>query len=195
VDKRARTATEERKKKMETNWFYTVDGQEKKGPVPESELRQLLASGQVTAVTLVWCEGMANWAPAGQVAGLQPPVATGAAPAAGTPPAGAPIPPGLTSWMTFVAVMKMIHGIIMCLTCVGAIAGVPKIISSVNFLNAKNMLATMPVVDPAMLPFLEKLRVGFKALGWSIIGIFIMVPLIILLEVLVFAAFLPHHWH
>ena len=50
---------------METNWFYTVDGQEKKGPVPESELRQLLASGQVTAATLVWREGMANWAPAG----------------------------------------------------------------------------------------------------------------------------------
>ena len=105
---------------------------------------------------------------------------------------GVPVPQGLTSWMTFVAVMKMIHGVIMCLTCIGAIAGVPKIISSVNFLNAKNMLAAMPSVDPAMLPFLEKLRVGFKALGWSIIGLFIFVVLVIILEVVFFAAFMPN---
>jgi len=173
---------------MDRTWFYAADGLDKKGPVPESELKQLLASGQLTAATLVWSEGLANWAPAGSIAALQAPGAVTA-----TPPVGVPVPPGLTSWMTFVAIMKMIHGIIMCLTCIGAIAGVPKIISSVNFMNAKNMLATMPTVDPAMLPFLEKLRVGFKALGWSIIGIFIMVPLIILVEVLVFAAYLPHH--
>lgn len=178
---------------MDRTWFYAADGQDKKGPVSDGEMKQLLASGQLTAATLVWSEGMANWAPAGSIAGLQAPGAVTAGPVAGTPAGGVPVPPGLTSWMTFVAIMKMIHGVIMCLTCIGAIAGVPKIISSVNFMNAKNMLATMPTVDPAMLPFLEKLRVGFKALGWSIIGIFIMVPLIILIEVLVFAAYLPHH--
>jgi len=88
-------------------------------------------------------------------------------------------------------VMKMIHGIIMCLTCIGAIAGVPKIIAAVNLLNAKNMLATMPAIDPAMQPFLEKLRVGFKALGWSIIGLFIMVVAVIILELLLFATLIP----
>ncbi|MCX7009310.1 MAG: DUF5362 family protein [Kiritimatiellaeota bacterium] len=186
---------------MEKNWCYSADGQDKKGPMPESELKQLLAGGQIPAGTLVWSEGMANWAPASSVAALQQQSAVAASPAAAamaTPAAatgGAQIPAGLTSWMTFVAVMKMIHGVILCLTCIGAIAGVPKIISSVNFLNAKNLLATMPAVDPAMLPFLEKLRVGFKALGWSIIGLFIMVVVVIILELVLFATLftrMPH---
>ncbi len=180
---------------MEKNWFYTQDGQEKKGPVTAGEVRQLLAGGQLTASSLVWCEGMANWTQAGSVAELQAPAAAGAAPVAAQPVAGAPVPQGLTSWMTFVAVMKMIHGVLLCITCVGAIAGVPKIISSLNFLNAKNMLAAMPTVDPAMLPFLEKLRVGFKALGWSIIGLFIMVLVVIILEAAVFMVFIPWGRH
>lgn len=182
---------------MEKNWYYSADGQDKKGPLPESELKQLLAGGQVPAGTLVWSEGMANWAPASSIASLLQSVATPAdkASVVALPATGVPVPTGLTSWMTFVAVMKMIHGILLCLTCIGAIAGVPKIISSMNFLNAKNMLATMPTVDPAMLPFLEKLRVGFKALGWSIIGLFIMVIVVIILEVAIFATLIPRMAH
>lgn len=179
---------------MEKNWYYSADGQEKKGPVVESALKQMLASGQISATTLVWSEGMANWAPANTATVLQAqaaPVVPAATAITVVSGGGAVVPQGLGSWMGFVAVMKMIHGIIMCLTCIGAIAGVPKIIAAVNLLNAKNMLATMPVIDPAMQPFMEKLRVGFKALGWSIIGLFIMVVLVIILEVLLFATLIP----
>ena len=47
------------------NWYYEKAGQ-RQGPVPESELDRLLASGEINAATLVWSEGMANWTPLGQ---------------------------------------------------------------------------------------------------------------------------------
>jgi len=47
-------------------WYY-AQNQEQKGPVSESELATLVASGIVNDQTLVWCAGMANWQPYGQV--------------------------------------------------------------------------------------------------------------------------------
>ncbi len=44
------------------NWYYDQGGQ-RQGPVEEAELDRLIASGTVRPETLVWCEGMANWAP------------------------------------------------------------------------------------------------------------------------------------
>ena len=47
------------------NWYYDQGGQ-RQGPIPEAELDRLLASGTITLSTLVWCEGMADWAPLGK---------------------------------------------------------------------------------------------------------------------------------
>ena len=47
------------------NWYYDLGGQ-RQGPVPEPELDRLLAGGTITTSTLVWCEGMADWAPLGK---------------------------------------------------------------------------------------------------------------------------------
>ena len=49
-------------------WYY-ADGQQRWGPVGESEFRTLLAEGRVTADTLVWRSGMPGWQPYGQAAG------------------------------------------------------------------------------------------------------------------------------
>ena len=49
------------------NYYYAINGQQY-GPV---EPNQLVANG-VTATTLVWCEGMAQWLPANQVPELAP---------------------------------------------------------------------------------------------------------------------------
>src|ERR1039457_5952216 len=71
---------------MEKNWYYSPDRQDKKGPVAESDLKQLLITGQIPSTTLVWREGMADWAPANMVAILQvsaanmPPVPIGLVP-------------------------------------------------------------------------------------------------------------------
>lgn len=44
-------------------WYY-ADGGEQRGPVSDEEIANLIASGTVRANTLVWREGMENWAAA-----------------------------------------------------------------------------------------------------------------------------------
>ncbi len=50
-------------------WYYAHDDQ-CLGPVCESELRQLVASGSIRAADLVWQDGTADWVPAQSVKGL-----------------------------------------------------------------------------------------------------------------------------
>jgi hypothetical protein len=70
------------------NWYYADQGQPA-GPVDDSQLEQLRRSGKVGADTLVWCEGMTNWAPCGQVIPEAPP-----APPPVLGPSGAAVGPG-----------------------------------------------------------------------------------------------------
>ena len=50
-------------------WYYSVDGQ-KLGPVSGRDLKRLAASGEIKPSSLVWKQGMANWAAAKGVKGL-----------------------------------------------------------------------------------------------------------------------------
>jgi hypothetical protein len=50
-------------------WFFASQGQQQ-GPYPESQLHDLIAKGIVTAATLLWSEGMADWQKAGDIPGL-----------------------------------------------------------------------------------------------------------------------------
>jgi len=78
------------------SWFYASEGQQQ-GPYPEIQLREFIARGTITADTLVWTEGMANWQRAADVPGLisgasGPPViplSSGALPSAGGHAGGA----------------------------------------------------------------------------------------------------------
>lgn len=79
-------------------WFYAKEG-EQHGPIEAGDLRNRVKSGELSNETLVWKEGMAQWAPMGEVLELRDPVptATGpvtptSAPAAATPEAVSPIP-------------------------------------------------------------------------------------------------------
>ena len=49
-------------------WYYAING-ERRGPVTQSEFEKLAADGGITASTLVWHQGLANWAPYASVAG------------------------------------------------------------------------------------------------------------------------------
>jgi hypothetical protein len=51
------------------SWFFASQGQQQ-GPYPESQLHDLIAKGIVTAATLLWSEGMADWQKAGDIPGL-----------------------------------------------------------------------------------------------------------------------------
>lgn len=71
------------------SWFFASQGQQR-GPFPEAQFRELIASGKVIPETLVWTEGMANWQKAGDVPGLL----AGGAPPAMPQPGGLPISGG-----------------------------------------------------------------------------------------------------
>ena len=46
-------------------WYYTLNNQQV-GPVDENEIKKLVASGVITSATMLWTNGMANWAPISQ---------------------------------------------------------------------------------------------------------------------------------
>ena len=71
------------------SWFFASEGQQH-GPYPEAQLRDFIARGTVTADTLVWTEGMADWRKAEEIPGPLP-GASGAPAVArpGSPLAGA----------------------------------------------------------------------------------------------------------
>ena len=48
-----------------SSWFYS-QGQERKGPVPFSELQEIFGQGH-PLTSLVWTEGMENWIPASKI--------------------------------------------------------------------------------------------------------------------------------
>ena len=47
-------------------WYCAISGQ-RYGPISEQDLRQWIREGRVSAGDLVWSDGMAEWAPAGQM--------------------------------------------------------------------------------------------------------------------------------
>ncbi len=45
------------------NWYYATKDKTQAGPVDEAAIGHLLRAGTITAETLIWKEGMENWAP------------------------------------------------------------------------------------------------------------------------------------
>jgi len=77
-----------------SDWYY-LSGSEQNGPVAESDLQHFFATGQLPAETLVWRDGMENWAAAGQVPGLIPPPALPPLPVVTPKPVA--VPPAVTT--------------------------------------------------------------------------------------------------
>jgi antitoxin component YwqK of YwqJK toxin-antitoxin module len=79
---------------MAQNWYYTKDGKKKTGPVSETQLKELVRSGAISANDMVRNDAMQKWIPAGQVKGLfksgQQPVGS---PQPAAPPATVPVVP------------------------------------------------------------------------------------------------------
>jgi hypothetical protein len=178
---------------MDKLWYYTQGAsQEKKGPVPEAEIKSLVAGGQIHAADLLWSEGMANWAPLSALPQLQSEHTTTlpspAAAAAQVFLHQSAVPEGLTGWMTFMGVMTIIAGVFQCLNCIGIIVGVPTIIAGAALLAAKNSIATVATVDPSLNLFFNKLLTFMKLSGIVYIVGFIMVIVFVILYFGVIAA-------
>jgi len=77
-----------------TQWHY-ADGGNQLGPVSDEELKNLLQNGSISSQTLVWSEGMAEWAPVGSLPGIDAgAINPYASPTAGSSLAVTPTAPG-----------------------------------------------------------------------------------------------------
>jgi hypothetical protein len=56
---------------MAAEWYYAKNKQ-RVGPVTETQLQELVRSGELGPADMVWKQGMAKWQPAGSVDGLLP---------------------------------------------------------------------------------------------------------------------------
>lgn len=170
---------------MESMWYYVKNGADKKGPVPESELKILVSSGQLDPTDLVWSEGMTDWQPYNSVtalAGGNEPIAAEATmtgrpgmydPAATATAAAHPVPAGLGGWLQFVGVINIISG---GLTCLGGLLsavtvilpflyipiGVILILMGTACLGAKKALESIVQVDAPTERFLSSIRKYMK---------------------------------
>jgi hypothetical protein len=149
---------------MEQLWYYAVKGSdERNGPVPTQEIRDLLQTGRLQLDDRVWTEGMDEW----QTVGSFPELCTPQIPApAPTPlPGRAPLPEGLRGWMTFVSVMTIISGVISSLGCISIITGILMIIGGAALLGARNALDQIKGIEASLRPFFDKLRMFMQMSG------------------------------
>ena len=156
-------------------WFY-AQGTNRQGPVPESEIKALIASGNLSMTDLAWTEGMVNWAPISALPTLHAatsaslpadnnvaPVTPQAEPsgaAATESPAAAEhaVPESLAGWLGFIGVINIVWGIITCLTCIGIITGVFLVLSGVALMGARTALQGIRSISPDLVPFFDKLK-------------------------------------
>lgn len=72
-------------------WYYAIDGQ-RHGPVSEQEFAQLIANGTITGETLVWRQGVDQWAPWSTLAASNPLPDVGGGGGAANPAGASPMP-------------------------------------------------------------------------------------------------------
>jgi hypothetical protein len=163
---------------MSVEWFYTKSGSgERSGPVPEEELKALLADGRLAADDMVWREGMPGWEPVdacGELSGIVRAVPVDVV--------SADEIRGMGGWMTFVGVMTILYGVWMLLSCVGIINGILGIVAGSALCSAKPMLERASR-SPDALPFLKKMKTFFVMTG---VG-FILYLVIMLVSILLFS--------
>lgn len=192
---------------MATLWFY-ASGNERKGPVSEAELQDLIRSGALKQNDLVWAEGMADWiplsksplAPSGQEPATEPPPPPAFPPPPALlpslpPPAAAqqqpvPLPQGMTGWMKFNGVMLVIEGAVYCLNCIGAVIGVPLILAGVGLYGGADSLQQAGGISPGLVPFIDKFKSFNTALGVYHIIMLALMLVGLLLLIIFFGAFL-----
>ncbi|MFH0954337.1 MAG: DUF5362 family protein [Verrucomicrobiota bacterium] len=171
---------------MDKLWFYAKGGStDRKGPIPEYELRSLISAEQLSAADLVWTDGMGSWVPVSTLPQL---LSAAPAAAAARPTQGSPLPAGLLGWMTFVGVMNIVGGVFNCLGCVGIIVGVFMIISGAALLTAKGALERVGQVDPALDLFFLKLKTFMQMGGVATIIVIVLTVVVLLAYFSFFAA-------
>jgi type IV pilus assembly protein PilA len=104
-----------------SDWYYAEPNQQRRGPLPAENLRELFQSSRIRLDTLVWRDGMAHWQPLSDFAGelglldlasasMPPPLppSTAMPPAYAPRPASAPPKSGLSGCMIVLIVAAVL---------------------------------------------------------------------------------------
>lgn len=161
------------------NWYY-VDPKtsDKRGPYDERRIRQGYIDGLLSAGTLVWREGLANWVPLRDALDLTaaPPLGEGRV----------PLPAGLCAWMLFDGICTIIVSLPLLLLLPW---NIPLLVAGIALLGTRSTLERTPYVHEETLPFLLRLRTVFCAAGWVYIVMIVLAIVLFLAGVhLSFAA-------
>ena len=155
------------------NWYY-VDPKTsgKCGPYDERRIRQGYIDGLLSARTLVWREGLANWIPLRDALDLEaaPPLGEGRV----------PLPDGLCGWMLFGGICTIILSLPLLLLLPW---NIPLLIAGIATLRARSTLCRTPYVPEETLPFLLRLRTFFCAVGWVYVVMLVLMLAMFLLGV------------
>lgn len=102
-----------------STWWYVLNG-DRKGPVSDPDLHNLLISGTLNAKSLVWKAGMGEWQPAGEVSDLGPILALQPPPVPPTQQRSAP-----RSWRSLRRHLGSTVALVVgCLALVGGLASI-----------------------------------------------------------------------
>jgi hypothetical protein len=191
---------------MERMWFY-AKGSERKGPLPEAELRTLIQKGDVSSNDLAWTEGMSNWAPiyslpdlAGGTAAPAPepvqhtpvPAQQVASHSAAFSPAASSdqvaLPDGLAGWTGFVGIITIVSGVFNALSCIGVLFGIFQIIAGVALMGAKTALVGVDTVPASLDGFFQKMKTFMQMTGIFYIVMLVMMVIFVALYATIFAA-------
>ena len=115
-------------------WYYSKDSTQL-GPVPDSQLRAMIAAGEVAGTDMVWREGMKDWRPLSSVVELNAAVAAGVPGAPPPPPApGSPYQPPMAAGtyvpanpMSGLAIASFVCGVLALVTFT-FLPGIPAVI-------------------------------------------------------------------
>lgn len=170
-------------------WYYSTDGENRQGPVSESEIRDRLANNELTESTMVWTQGMEKWIRLAETKQFGTPKPPELSPEDTTPPALLSIPNGMRGWLLFFGMSTLGTGITQCLTLFGIASGIPLIIAGAALLAARTALEDPVEIDL----FLAKMRTAI--IGMSVVYILGLVMFLFLLLIIIpiFGAALATH--
>lgn len=137
------------------NWYY-VDPKTsgRCGPFDERRIRQGYIDGLLSAHTLVWREGLANWVSLRHALDLD------AVPSFGE--GQLPLPPALRGWMLFDGICTILATVPFLLVP----WNIALLVAGIALLCARSTLGRLPCVHEEIYPFLLRLRTVFCAVGW-----------------------------
>ncbi|RYD32648.1 MAG: RDD family protein [Verrucomicrobiaceae bacterium] len=151
-------------------WYYNEAGQQR-GPVPETELKNLLATNRINLATLVWREGMPQWAAAGSV--LAADVSPYASPASEAPPeidwsgyqpSGKQVRPWVRYWArtSDFLFFSLIIGLFLGVVAPDAVVGIPDTVFGLILLVIFNFVEPLFFVIFGTTPFKALLNVRVR---------------------------------